>query len=91
MAYLIWTEKSPEAVEGQLTERKAGRPPYGFLVEHLGGICRTTAPTSPGLRQVIFFRLFRYDLILKVSTFWEKQPTSRNLIRGTKLVWKNCC
>lgn len=29
--YVIQFErKSPEAVEGQLTERKAGRPPFGI-------------------------------------------------------------
>lgn len=28
MAEFIWTETSPNAVEGQLTERKAGRLPH---------------------------------------------------------------
>jgi hypothetical protein len=41
MSLLIWTDKSPEAVEGQLTERKAGRPPAYYCE---GGTQKTGVP-----------------------------------------------
>lgn len=31
MDLLFWKSKTPNAVEGQLTERKAGRPPLDWL------------------------------------------------------------